>query len=35
MADKSMEAKNTLSVSCNKEIIREKSVRKEARWERI
>jgi len=35
MADKSREVKNTLSASYNKEITREKSVRKEARWEQI
>jgi len=32
MADKYREVKNTSSASCNKEITREKSVRKEARW---
>ena len=35
MADKYREVKNTSSVSYNKEITREKSVRKEVRWERI
>ena len=35
MADKCREVKNILSASCNKEITREKSVRKEVRWERI
>ena len=34
MADKCREVENTSSASCNKEITREKSVRKEVRWER-
>jgi len=34
MVDKCREVKNTSVVSCNKEITREKSVRKEARCER-
>ena len=35
IADKCREIKNTLSASYNKEITREKSIRKEVRWERI
>jgi hypothetical protein len=35
IVDKCREVKNTSSVSCNKEITREKSIRKEVRWERI
>jgi len=34
MVDKCREVKNTSVVFCNEEIIREKSVRKEARCER-
>jgi len=34
MADKCREVKNTLVTSYNEEIIREKSIRKEARCER-
>ena len=35
IVDKYREVKNTSSASYNKEITREKSIRKEVRWERI
>ena len=34
MADKYKKVKNILSMSCNEEMTREKSIKKEIRWEK-